>query len=176
MIVEGWLELNRAIERSIPCYRPISVSSGPEVDCGQCEGCKDYEAVMGRLGAVEGAIEEALKEAETRVLEPGPRVYALEVTYPDGSDKSGWEPQNWDPELSPDLYGERYFKWPKNRRYLSASSAHRRAQLFRSYGCEVDVVASEPIQWPSALQRTERDMNRKSRAIQSLVRILEDTA
>lgn len=102
-------------------------------------------------------------------------IYALEITYPEGSDQPGWEPQNWDPEQSAYNYGERYFKWPKIRRYLSNSAAQRRAQLFRCFGCEVDVVASEPIQWPSALQRTERDVNRKNRAIQAMIRILEDT-
>lgn len=103
----------------------------------------------------------------------GGRVYALEITYPEGSTKDGWEPQDWDPDGRLDN-----FRWPRDRKYLSRRGATNRANLFRSYGCEVDIVESEPVQWPNSLQQAKRrakaDVSRKNRAIQGLCRILED--
>lgn len=65
---------------------------------------------------------------------PSPlRVYRLEVTYPDV-------------DTMLELMDEgRHFPW--NRRYLSYSGAHSRAQIFRSLGCHVRVVRSKLVEW-----------------------------
>jgi hypothetical protein len=82
------------------------------------------------------------------------RVYRLDVTYPPGSLEPGWEPPGWDPletdtdwVVTPDD-DMAWAGWPKNRLYLSASSAQRRANRFRKYGATVEVERSELVLWP----------------------------
>lgn len=71
------------------------------------------------------------------------------VSYPEGSDKPGWAPANWDHGGFTDYDGEPIeFSWPRRRNYFSAPGAHARAALFRKYGAEVVVDVSEPIVWP----------------------------
>lgn len=79
-------------------------------------------------------------------------VYRVRVlSYPEGSDRSGWEPDNWeyngyaDPESGP------IFSWPHQRQYFSRGNAERRAALFRKYGCEVEVEQAK-VTWPSEIE------------------------
>jgi hypothetical protein len=79
------------------------------------------------------------------------RVYRLDVTYPPGSQEPGWEPDGWEPEVvysyeGPDTLP---FKWPRNQLCLSKTTAERRAALFRSYGAEVVIRPSAPVEWPA---------------------------
>ncbi len=79
------------------------------------------------------------------------RVYRLDVTYPPGSRRPGWQPAGWESRWAPGPIpdGEAdYFRWPAERRFLSRSGAMKRAALLRSYGAEVTVVASDPVTWP----------------------------
>ena len=92
-------------------------------------------------------------------------VYRLIVMYPEGSDVPGWRPARWRAQEAAlpvqgvwlswkkDLAYRRWlrnrvFRWPAERRFLSGSSAYRRAALLRSYGAEVVVERSLPVQWP----------------------------
>lgn len=77
------------------------------------------------------------------------RVYRLDVTYPPGSLVPGWEPAGWDPEPAPYDEDRERFRWPVNRLCLTPTTAKRRAALFRSYGAQVEIVPSKPIEWPA---------------------------
>lgn len=80
-------------------------------------------------------------------------VYRLEVTYPPGSHTPDWEPEDWDPPTwwgDPEDYVN--FRWPRVRLYLSATAARKRATLLRQFGATVDVVRSEPIEWPDEIE------------------------
>lgn len=78
------------------------------------------------------------------------RVWRLRVLYPLGAFDHGFEPEGW--EASPchcrgdDCWGHE-FRWPRARNYLSERSAHQRADLLRSFGAEVFVEASDPVEW-----------------------------
>jgi hypothetical protein len=75
--------------------------------------------------------------------------------YPEGSDVPGWQPACWsDPAFTARLsrkarrgLRKREFAWPRERMFLSSSSAYERAWLLRAYGAEVLVEASLPVQW-----------------------------
>lgn len=73
-------------------------------------------------------------------------VYLLVVEIPEGSDRRGWMPKGWFPDI---VEGEETeFHWPPRRRYLSLTSADRRAQLLRSWGATVEVIRSLPVVFP----------------------------
>jgi len=83
-------------------------------------------------------------------------VWRLDIKYPPGSQKPGWEPADWDPW--PDGLAGGFdadgaplgavFRWPRRLRFLSASGAKKQADLFRKYGAEVTVERSAPVEWP----------------------------
>ena len=79
----------------------------------------------------------AVREAEVKPV----RVYRLLVIWPLGSDQPGWEPSGWehDPHVP--------FVWPRVHDFLSRSGAEKRAELLRSYGCEVTVLRSKKVEW-----------------------------
>lgn len=73
-------------------------------------------------------------------------IWALSVSYPDGSDEPGWAPPGWQPDSD---YVTRFhtaeFYWPSVRSaYLSRSSAVRRANLLEKYGAAVRLLRAEP--------------------------------
>jgi hypothetical protein len=82
------------------------------------------------------------------------RVYRLEITYPEGSDAPGWVPACW-PELLASIKDRarrrelrrRGFRWPRERLFLSASGAYKRAGLLTVFGATVFVDASWPVTW-----------------------------
>jgi hypothetical protein len=80
------------------------------------------------------------------------RIYRLVITYPPGSDESGWLPRGWtSPVLSKKHRRQlrrQGFSWPRERLFLSRSGAVNRAGWLRSYGAAVEVIASEPVTWP----------------------------
>lgn len=82
------------------------------------------------------------------------RVYRLEVTIPEGSEKRGWQPEGWEEEfggiVATDSDGApeyRTFSWPQRRLYLSPSSARKRAELLRRWGATVEISRSEPVRF-----------------------------
>jgi hypothetical protein len=85
------------------------------------------------------------------------QVYCLGIAYPEGSWRIGWRPELWsNPEFLATLTRQqkkdlrkRDFHWPRERMFLSSSSAYARAWLLRSYGADVEVHASEPVLWRS---------------------------
>jgi hypothetical protein len=85
------------------------------------------------------------------------QVYRLDITYPEGCNRIGWRPELWsNPEFLATLTRQqkkdlrkRDFHWPRERMFLSSSSAYARAWLLRSYGADVEVHASEPVLWRS---------------------------
>jgi len=88
-------------------------------------------------------------------------VYRLIVGYPPGSLEPGWEPPGWEPQFHYDYEGpvDDPFRWPANRLCFSASTAKRRADLFRKYGAEVEIERSAPVTWPAdpATAATEQE-------------------
>lgn len=93
------------------------------------------------------------------------RVYRLMVIYPEGSHEKGWRPACWsDPRFLATLpraerraLARREFRWPRERRFMSSSSAYGRANLLTWYGAEVTVEASDPVTWPSDLPASDDD-------------------
>lgn len=85
-------------------------------------------------------------------------VYRLVVEYPTGSLEPGWEPPGWEPEpyvtYNPEGPDGDGFRWPANRLCFSASTAKRRAGLFRRYGAKVTIERSDPVTWPETVART----------------------
>jgi len=88
------------------------------------------------------------------------RVYRLDVIYPEGCRLPGWHPAAWDdPEYLRSVGREqrrriralrrRPFRWPRERLFLSSSGAYGRALLLRALGCDVQVRASLPVEWPA---------------------------
>lgn len=83
------------------------------------------------------------------------RVYRLEIIYPEGSRQPGWRPYGWDAYLKslPVLKRRRLrkegFSWPRERMFLSSSSAYERAMLLQAFGAEVQVLRSDPVTWPA---------------------------
>ncbi|THV25974.1 hypothetical protein [Glycomyces paridis] len=79
------------------------------------------------------------------------RIYELAVTYPEGARMDDGE---WEESGTPAFDGSpgEYWvpRWPKERRYLSRSSAVDRARRLAAMGCTVDVRQSEPIAWADA--------------------------
>lgn|GEM_PF-2151120 len=95
------------------------------------------------------------------------RVYRLVVTYPEGSRTAeggttpGWRPEKWQPGEPFSRFrdsddGDPEFAWPVYgpRQYLTKTGADRRAEIFRRYGCTVEVVASDPATWPAGSDGT----------------------
>lgn len=81
-------------------------------------------------------------------------VYKLKVTYPEGSLEPGWRPpaqasQGWLSGLSRAARGKRpgKFRWPRERMFLSGTSAYRRAGRLESLGARVEVYRSAPVTW-----------------------------
>ena len=84
------------------------------------------------------------------------RVYRLDITYPEGSRRPGWEPEGWEPGDYQITTGDDAgswergeFRWPAERSYLSPAGAEHRAGLLRKWGAKVTVVPSLPVQWPA---------------------------
>jgi hypothetical protein len=83
------------------------------------------------------------------------RVHRLEIIYPEGSREPGWRPDSWDSYLRslPVLKRRRLrkagFSWPRERMFLSSSSAYQRAALLRAFGADVEVLRSDPVTWPA---------------------------
>lgn len=85
------------------------------------------------------------------------RVYAIEITYPDGSSEPGWYPPRWnEPEFLATLTKKqrrqlpqmkREFRWPHERLFLAASGAAGRAMLLRAYGAQAQVRGSDQVTW-----------------------------
>lgn len=77
-------------------------------------------------------------------------VYRLVIQYPEGSDRKGWWPAAWYTlsDRARRKAIKKGFHWPKERKFLSASSAYDRAWLLRWYGAKVTVQRSAPITWP----------------------------
>jgi hypothetical protein len=40
------------------------------------------------------------------------------------------------------------FRWPRERMFLSASGAYKRAVLLHWYGADAQVLSSDPVTWP----------------------------
>jgi len=82
------------------------------------------------------------------------RVYRLDIVYPEGSLKPGWQPACWGALLR-DIKDrgqrravrERGFRWPRERLFLSASAARHRALLLQWFGADVIVQPSERVTW-----------------------------
>lgn len=91
-------------------------------------------------------------------------VWRLKVVYPEGSHEKGWRPALWsDPDFLKRLPRDerralkrREFRWPRERVFLSSSSAWGRAALLAMYGARADVQRSARIQWPEDDALTER--------------------
>jgi hypothetical protein len=92
------------------------------------------------------------------------KVYRLFIAYPEssvivGADNvrrfvDGWTPPCWEDLLAGiadkrqrRAARERGFRWPRERLFLSSSSAYRRAGLLTWFGAMVEVEASEPVTW-----------------------------
>ena len=79
------------------------------------------------------------------------RVYRLAITYPPGKVpvmRCTCVPNNLTGEHSPFCDTERRSFWPRERLFLSATSANRRAQWLQDHGCTVHVEPSHPVTWP----------------------------
>jgi hypothetical protein len=84
------------------------------------------------------------------------RVYYLEITYPPGSRKPGWLPAVF---RNPEVMGQfrrserramrKQWHWPRERMFLSRSSAYERAGILRIWGATVTVHRSRPVLWPA---------------------------
>ncbi len=81
-------------------------------------------------------------------------VYRLDITYPPGSQNgSGYRPYHWDsilqslPRLSRRRARRIGFRWPRERLYLSSSSAYRQAGWLTYLGARVTVRRSDPVTW-----------------------------
>ena len=82
-------------------------------------------------------------------------VYRLIIAYPEGSREPGWRPALWsDPAYLARLSGRARrqlrrarFRWPRERLFLSASSAWSRAWTLADYGAKVSIRRSEPVAW-----------------------------
>jgi len=90
-------------------------------------------------------------------------VYRLVISYPPGSQEPGWKPACWDALLR-DVKDKREraavrkrgFRWPRERKFMSASAAYRRSLLLQWFGATVDVQRSEPVTWwpsPESLEQ-----------------------
>jgi hypothetical protein len=78
------------------------------------------------------------------------RVYRLDIIYPEGSREPGWEPAAWRAmSRSQRRKLPAVFAWPRERQFLSSSSAYERANLLGWYGADVEVQASDPVTWPN---------------------------
>lgn len=79
------------------------------------------------------------------------RVWRLRVLYPLGAFEPGWQPEGWEGESCFCTYSDDCrcdeFNWPRVRNYLTEKSAVARANLLRSYGAEVFVEPSDPVEW-----------------------------
>lgn len=77
-------------------------------------------------------------------------VYRLDVTLPEGANAWDFTPENWqEPRWNGDPDDSTAFRWPRyDRLYLSASGAGKRAALLRLYGAKVEIVRSNPVDWP----------------------------
>jgi hypothetical protein len=103
-------------------------------------------------------IQEWMLDQDTPMAPWAPRqahVYYLEIDYPAGSKAPGWKPACWAELLDLVPKGgqrrqaaRRGFRWPRERMFLSGSSAYRRANLLTWCGARVQVHRSFPVQWP----------------------------
>jgi len=81
-------------------------------------------------------------------------LYRLRVFYPPGSLEPGWKPAVWgqylvgiEDKARRREVRKRGFRWPRERKFMSASAAYRRALLLQWFGATVDVQRSEPVTW-----------------------------
>ena len=83
------------------------------------------------------------------------RVFRLEIIYPEGSREPGWQPFGWEhylrslPVLKRRRLRREGFSWPRERMFLSSSSAYERASLLQAFGADVEVLRSDPVTWPA---------------------------
>lgn len=83
------------------------------------------------------------------------RVFRLEITYPEGSREPSWRPYGWEhylrslPVLKRRRLRREGFRWPRERMFLSSSSAYERACLLQAFGADVEVFRSDPVTWPA---------------------------
>jgi hypothetical protein len=79
------------------------------------------------------------------------RVYRVVVdSYPEGSDKPGWQPTTWVPYVLRGIEGDDYsteFSWPRRKNYFSEKAAYQRLYIFQQYGATGHVETSDPITW-----------------------------
>lgn len=81
------------------------------------------------------------------------RVWRLDITYPESGTpvlRCTCVPGMWHGEVahSPSCDTNRHAFWPRERLFLSATSANRRAQWLQDHGCTVHVEPSHPVTWP----------------------------
>lgn len=78
------------------------------------------------------------------------RVHVLQ--YPAGSREPGWHPGG-DWSLTTDftrVLGCRRFAWPSTRRtFINGDRARAHARLLESFGAQVEVQRSRPVEWDS---------------------------
>lgn len=88
-------------------------------------------------------------------------LYRLDVTYPEGSQRPGWEPPDWREGLAEDIgragqgglsgCGADWcadFTWPRRRLYVSKTAARARKRLLERFGATVTIERSLPVEWP----------------------------
>ncbi len=117
----------------------------------QCTGCGNVKPLgeFNRDRRVRDGRESRCREC-SRAAHRDDYVYRLIVTYPPNSRDGSWEPPGYDGYDQLDEFGTgewRPFSWPANRLCLSATTAKRRADLFRKYGATVTVERSGPVTW-----------------------------
>ena len=79
-----------------------------------------------------------------------PVIYRLDIEYPEGCDKPGWYPEDYDPDSYDAYWGyQEPFRWPRERLFLSRSGAGKRAGQLEAWGARVTVVPSLPVEWPA---------------------------
>ena len=86
-------------------------------------------------------------------------VFRLIITYPEGSQEPGWRPALWSdpgyiatlPRLERWQLRRARFRWPRERLFLSASSAWFRAWTLARYGAQVRIRRSEQVTWDDSL-------------------------
>lgn len=78
-------------------------------------------------------------------------IYRVVVdSYPEGSDKPGWQPADWEPYVTRGVEGDEVqeFSWPKRKNYFSYRSAYDRLLLLERYGAKAHIETSNPVTWP----------------------------
>lgn len=110
-------------------------------------------------------------------------LYKLDIDFPEGAmdptgrPAVGWRPEGWtaEDETYARFVKDDVFHWPYQRVYRSYNGAFNRAELFRKYGCTVDILQSKPVEWDVAVAEVKRRPINPEPAIKGLVRILRET-